>query len=255
MATSNLIIYEPLDSFVEQKDYWESYIEFYELYWGGPPSPFGVWFANEYDNFKKSFSQRIEIDPSEVKDCFFIKDEDGKFYIAPSESETKNNLIYIENIIPVEWFLLFIEDERKSLFSHWGFNAIYYSTKLRSGIERVKTAKDLYEQTISRVPDDIKESEIISILTNLIRGCDQLLGLLSGYDSSGHIILNYGDICTFIHAYTLDNEKSVADLSAFNELISNSEYEKAATSIKILFQKWNEIYENASGQSSGKPIQ
>ncbi len=255
MATSNLIIYEPLDSFAEQKDYWESYIEFYELYWGGPPSPFGVWFANEYDNFKKSFSEKIGIDPSEVKDCFFISDEEGRYYIAPAESETHNNLIYIENIIPIEWFLLFTEDERKSLFSHWGFNAVYYSTKLQNGLDRVQSAKTLFEQTINSVPDDIKESEIISILTGLISGCDQLLGLLSGYDSSGHIILNYGDICTFIHAYTLDNEKSVGELAAFTELLKQSEYEKANTSIKILFQKWNEIYENASGQSSNRPIQ
>jgi len=83
MATSNLIIYEPLQVFGTESDYWKSYIEFYELYWGGPPSPFGVWFGNEYENFQKSLSERINVEQSEIKDCYFLKDEDGSYYIAP----------------------------------------------------------------------------------------------------------------------------------------------------------------------------
>lgn len=255
MATSNLIIYEPLDAFGQQSDYWKGYIDFYELYWGGPTSPFGVWFGNEYENFRKSLSERINVDESEIKDCFFLKDDDDGYFVAPVESDVKNYLIYIDNIIPVEWFLLFSEDERKSLFSHWGFNAIYYSTKLQTALDRLDSSKSVFEKALDSIPDEIKESEIISILDNLINGCEQLNKILNGYDKKGHIILNYGDICSYIHTYTLDNEKSVAEMSAFIELIKNSEYEKANTAIKILFQKWNEIFQNASGQSSEKPVQ
>ena len=255
MATSNLIIYEPLEIFGLESDYWKSYIEFYELYWGGPPSPFGVWFGNEYENFQKSLSKRLNIEPSEIKDCFFIKDENGGCLIAPIRSEEQNHLIYIENIIPVEWFLLFSEDERKSLFSHWGFNAIYYATKLKTGLGRVQSSKSLFEKTVNSFPPDIKQSEIVSILNGIINGCDQLINLLSGYNNNGHIILNYGDICSFIHPYTLDNEKSVGEVGRFIEFLKSSEYEKASTAIKILFQKWNEIFQNASGQTSNKPVQ
>jgi hypothetical protein len=255
MATSNLIIYEPLGTFGLESEYWKSYIEFYELYWGGPTSPFGVWFGNEYKNFRKSLSERINVPESDIKDCYFLKDDDGSYFIAPIQSDIQNYLIYIENIIPVEWFLLFREDERKSLFSHWGFNAIYYSTKLQTGLSRVESSKSLFQKTLNSISPEIKESEIISILSSLIDGCEQLINLLSGYNIKGHIILNYGEICSYIHTYTLDNEKSVKDICVFIELLKNSEYEKANTAIKILFQKWNEIFNNASGQSTNNPVQ
>lgn len=255
MATSNLIIYEPLQVFGTESDYWKSYIEFYELYWGGPPSPFGVWFGNEYENFHKSLSERINVEQSEIKDCYFLKEEDGSYFIAPIQSDLGNHLIYIENIIPVEWFLLFAEDERKTLFSHWGFNAIYYGTKLQTALLRVESSKSLFEKTLNAIPAEIKESEIIGILNSLINGSEQLINLLQGYNNSGHIILNYGDICSYIHIYTLDNERSVAEVCTFIELLKKSEYEKANTTMKILFQKWNEIFNNASGQSASKPVQ
>src|SRR3990172_9280505 len=38
MAQSFLILYEPLDSLVEKREYWNNYITFYEKYWGGPTS-------------------------------------------------------------------------------------------------------------------------------------------------------------------------------------------------------------------------
>ncbi|NIP30729.1 MAG: hypothetical protein GTN99_05800, partial [Candidatus Dadabacteria bacterium] len=107
MATSNLIIYEPLSAFGQQSDYWKNYIEFYELYWGGPTSPFGVWFGNEYENFRRSLSERIDVPESDIKDCFFLKDDEGGYFVAPVESDVQNYLIYIENIIPAEWFLMF----------------------------------------------------------------------------------------------------------------------------------------------------
>jgi len=236
MATSNLIVYEPIELFGLESDYWKSYIEFYELYWGGPPSPSGVWFGNEYETFRKSLSEHINVDESELKDCFFLKDEENSYFIAPIQSNLQNHLIYTENIIPIEWFLLFSEDERKSLFSHWGFNAIYYNTTMQLGLERVKSSKCIFENVINTNPKEINESEIINILKNLINGCEQLLNLLNSYNIKGHIILNYGDICDYIQIYTLDNEKSVKDISTFIELLKKSDYEKANTTIKILFR-------------------
>jgi len=255
MATSNLIIYEPLEAFGKLSDYWKSYIEFYELYWGSAPSPFGVWFGNEYKNFVTSLAERIDMDEADIKDCYFLKDKEGRYFLAPMEADEKNHIIFVENIIPEEWFLLFRGDERKSLFSHWGFNAIYYKTELKKGLERVEQAKQVYEKSLSEMPSDIKESELFSILQGLIENCDHLISLLSEYHSESHIILNYGDICALIHTYTIDNERSVDEIGRFTEFLSNKEYEQANKSIKMLFQKWQEIYENATGQATEKHLQ
>ena len=106
MAKSTLVLYEPLGSMTENSYYWTEYVQFYEQYWGGPTSPFGVWFGNEYESFIRALSGHLGIDAGEVEHCFFTKDEDGKYYIAPFNS--KSNLFFCENFIPVEWFILFM---------------------------------------------------------------------------------------------------------------------------------------------------
>ena len=78
VAQSLLIVYEPFDSFVENKGYWNEYITFYENYWGGPTSPYGVWFGKEYETFREALTNYLGIDDHEIEDCFFMKDKDGR---------------------------------------------------------------------------------------------------------------------------------------------------------------------------------
>ena len=115
MATSTLVVYEPLISFGENGEYWKEYSAFYEKYWGGPTSPFGVWFGNEYENYRTALSEHLGMDDENIQDCFFLK-KDEDYYVAPLKDST--NVFSFENSIPPEWFVLFDESERKNFYSH-----------------------------------------------------------------------------------------------------------------------------------------
>ncbi|MFA9408115.1 MAG: hypothetical protein ACERKJ_04685, partial [Candidatus Dadabacteria bacterium] len=67
-----------------------------------------------------------------------MKNEEGKYFVAPMYS--KSNTAHSENIIPIDWFVLFSEEERKSLYTHWGFNAIHYDTSIDTALDRIKQA-------------------------------------------------------------------------------------------------------------------
>jgi len=253
MATSSILIYEPIDSFRDKSNYWKEYAYFYEQYWGGPTSPLGIWFGNEYEAFRNALSSHLGLDKEEIEDCYFMKDKDGKYYIAPMYS--KSNSSHSENIIPVDWFILFREDERKSLYTHWGLNAIHYDTVIGTAIDRVDEAM----QILSKCFENHDETQIKSLFANnltvMSHSLSDLRTWFSGFDRSGFIVLNYGDICSFINPATLKNEQSVREIWEFLNQLNNGELEKASTSLRILFQKWEGIRAQASGEIEESTLQ
>ncbi len=253
MAISSILIYEPIESFRDKEYYWREYADFYEKYWGGPTSPLGVWFGNEYENFRKSLSEHLGMDDGDIEDCYFMKDKEGKYYVAPIRS--RSNTAHAENIIPIDWFLLFNEDERKSLYTHWGFNAIHYDTRIETALSRI----DLAMQILSGCFEDNDGDKIKTLfgdnLTVLSHSLGDLQTWFSGFDPSGFIVLNYGDICSFIHPSTLKNEKSVEEMWGILHLLNQGKLEEASSAIKVLFQKWEELRAKASGEVSESTLQ
>lgn|GEM_PF-499626 len=253
MATSTLIIYEPIDSFRDKSSYWLEYAKFYENYWGGPTSPLGVWFGNEYRAFQQALANHLGIDEQEIEDCFFMKDDQHKYYVAPVSS--KANILSSENIIPLDWFMLFAEDERKALFTHWGLNAIHYDTAIKQAICRIFEAEAIL--------GNYSDSEDLGIFTalhpgnveHMKKGLSDLRAWLSGFDPSGFIVLNYGDICSIIHPYTLDNERSVSEIWGVLRLLEEGKAKEADSSLVILLQKWGEIRSKAEGNIDTSTIQ
>ncbi|MGH7885974.1 MAG: hypothetical protein ACRENO_09805, partial [Thermodesulfobacteriota bacterium] len=143
MAQSVLMVYEYLDA-LRESEYWEQYINFYQKFWDGPATPQSSWWGREYQEFRESLSNHLGLDKKYIKDCFFMKDKDDKYYICPIGSDVKNlNILATENMIPYEWFLLFGDEEKSYFFTHTGFgaihhDAIYYSTKIMQSLERIK---------------------------------------------------------------------------------------------------------------------
>lgn len=253
MATTTLIIYEPIENFKEKQSYWQSYVQFYEKYWGGPPSPLGVWFGNEYNIFRRKLSEELDIDEEELVDCFFLRDDKGKYYIAPPGND--KNIFSNRDFIPIEWFYLFSENERKELHSHWGFNAIHYTASLSDAVERLSSALAVIDE--AREDDQIKQVDatLKPQLDMISSGINNLLELLSSFDNTGFIVLNYGDICSVIHPYTLKNEKSVQEVSDLIEMLENKKYRDAASFLGIFSEKWDEIRRKCSGEIDKTPIQ
>ena len=65
-------------------------------------------------------------------------------------------------------------------------------------------------------------------------------------DDDSLLILNYAELNTIIHEFTLKNENSVQDLWILFNNLNEKKYEKAASDLKIYKQKWDEISKKAS---------
>jgi hypothetical protein len=87
------------------------------------------------------------------------------------------------------------------------------------------------------------------------QGLSELQAWFSGFDKSGFVVLNYGELCSFLHASTLKNERSVGEMWEFLHLLSKGQLEDAAASLKILFQKWEDIRTKTSGNIDKSTIQ
>lgn len=253
MARSTLIVYEPSGSFRDKSSYWLEYAKFYENYWGGPTSPLGVWFGNEYKAFQQALARHMGIDEQEIEDCYFMKDDKGEYYIAPASS--KANIFSSENVIPLDWFMLFTEDERKTLFTHWGLNAIHYDAVIGDALKRIAKA----ESILDSYADSQDKASFTALhpgnIEYMKKGLSELKNWLSGFDPKGFIVLNYGDVCSLIHPYTLDNERSVDEIWGILRMISEGKFNEADSSLMILLQKWDEIRAKAEGEIDTTPLQ
>lgn len=245
MAKSTLVVYEPVEM-TDKAYYWKEYAEFYEKYWGGPTSPFGVWFGNEYESFVQAMAAHLGIDKNEVEHCFFTKDDDGKYYIAPFRS--KSNLFFSENFIPLEWFVLFGAEDRQTLYTHWGFNALYYNTRIGTAMERLDAAAAVVSESIKSGSGIGKEHGFD--LETFLMSLRDLKSWLSGYDPSGFIVLNYGELCAMINPYSLERERSVEEAWAFIGQLREGKFDEAASSLKAFLQKWDDIRSTASADAA-----
>ena len=71
----------------------------------------------------------------------------------------------------------------------------------------------------------------------------------------GSIILNYGDICTYIHLLTLQNEKSVEEITNFIKLLKENKIDEADSSLRIFSQKWEDIRHKCEGDQDSELLQ
>ncbi|NIP29579.1 MAG: hypothetical protein GTO02_04420 [Candidatus Dadabacteria bacterium] len=251
MPFSTLIVYQPLESFGEDLEYWKKYVEFYENYWGGPTSPFGMWFGNEYNSFKKALSDHIGIDVDKISDCLFMKNENNNYFVAPINDSS--NLFSSENIVPLEWFILFSEDERKNFFSHWGFNSIHYDTTLSLSAKRIENCNKIISD--NKLMELLGNNPLKPFLSDLSSSLVNLDNWMNQFNSDSNLILNYGDICTYIQPQTLKYENSVNDLYTIIELIKNKKFNEAELNLKIFFQKWDDIRNKCMGNVDNVTIQ
>jgi hypothetical protein len=253
MAKSTLVLYEPLGDLTEKSYYWNEYVQFYEQYWGGPTSPFGVWFGNEYESFVNALSENLGMAKDEIEHCFFTKDEEGKYYIAPYMS--KANLFFCENFIPFEWFVPFSEEDRQTLYTHWGFNALHYDTRVRIALGRLGEAEKIVADAISQQSRPLDASARAYLAEHLSKGLAELEAWLSGFDPGGFLVLNYGELCSVINPYSLENERSVGETWKFLRLLKEGNYGEAGGSLRTLLQKWEDIRSYASGNLDKSTLQ
>ncbi|HWP92216.1 MAG TPA: hypothetical protein VNN20_08480 [Thermodesulfobacteriota bacterium] len=261
MARSTLIIYEPLDRFRDKQNYWSTYISFYEQYWDSPSSPRGVWFGREYDEFRESLAIQLDVDPELIEDCFFIRDERGSHYLAPIGSTITPHLLISENHIPMEWFLLFKDEERKFLYTHTGFGAIqcdgiYYDSKVNRSRERLEAAYLTLNDVLKNYKGpDSQSFSLFPRLKQLRTGVANLQTWLGGFDQSGYVILDYGELNGLINPQAMQNERSVKEIWDLLSYVKDGQMAEAISVMSVTFEKWEIIRRKASGSSEKFTIQ
>ncbi|MEM7009498.1 MAG: hypothetical protein AAF462_10230 [Thermodesulfobacteriota bacterium] len=245
MAISVLMVYQPIESTKDKESYWRSYVDFYEKFWDGPATPQSSWFGRDYEEFRKSLSNHLGLNIKDLQDCFFLKDEDGKYYIVPVGSKVNINLFSAENFIPFEWFLMFSKDEKNYFYTHTGFgaiqhDAIYYKGEVNEALKRLTESKANIEIAINSL--DPADSQYLSdALKELGENIENLENWISGFDPKSFIILNYGEICAHIEPNSMKNEDSVTEIHNVLTLAAQGKLDEAQSAFTYLASKWNEI--------------
>lgn len=251
MALSVLMVYEPVSSTRDKENYWRSYISFYEKFWDGPATPQSAWYGRDYDEFRGALAKELGLEKKEIQDCFFMKDSEGNYYVVPVGAKVNLNIFSAENFIPIEWFLMFEGGEKKYFYTHTGFgaihhDAIYYNTRIEDALKRLKDAVRQIDAAIEH--EGGAPTQILSeTLTDIKRGVLNVADWLSGFDASGYVLLNYGEICSHIEPDSMKNEDSVSELRHAVRLAGEGMFEEAESSLRILLGKWDEIQKAASG--------
>jgi len=252
MALSVLMVYEPVESTRDKQSYWRSYISFYEKFWDGAATPQSSWYGSEYEEFRESLSEQLGMSKSEIEDCFFMKDEEGKYYLVPVGSKVNLNLFSAENFVPLEWFLMYEGEEKKYFYTHTGFGAIHHDAIYYNA--RVETALGRLDENIADIDKALEHSggDMLSdTLRDIREGAVNVRDWLGGFDPGGFILLNYGEICSHIEPDSMRNEDSVSELKAVLKLAAEGKSEEARISLTMLLSKWEEINRAATGARPG----
>ena len=245
MPSCYLQVYENIKNTGDDQKYWEEYTSFYEQFWGGPTSPYGLWFGNEYSAFEESLCEHMQIQKKDIKQCLFIK-ENNEYYICPSEENSKNKLYsyLVNNLVPLHWFLLFTEEQKKVFKTHWGFGAIHYTSTIKNGLKMIKDGNDL-KVSINEMENPAKEA-FIKIFDEL----STTENWLSEFKTDSILILNYGDLLANLPQSSLDKEDSVSILSDIKILIKEKSFSDSEKLLNFLIERWLKIeFSNKKSES------
>ena len=257
MALSVLMTYEPLEKTGERYDYWRNYISFYERFKDGPATPNTAWYGSEYDAFRESLSKELGIDKRLIEDCFFMKDEEGKYYVTPVGQKTNPNIFSAENFIPLEWFLMYDGPEKKYFFTHTGFGAIkqdciYYVTRVGSALGRLEAAVSDIDSFMAS-PELAGSPTLAGILSDLKSGGENLTHWLKGFDRESFVLLNYGEMSSRIDPDQMKNEDSVSELRLVIDLARDGSTVDGEKVLAMLLSKWEGINRTFSEDTEKPP--
>lgn len=182
--------------------------------------------GGEYEEFRISLAERLGLSKEHIKNAFFIRDEDNRYYVCPVGDEVNMNIMASENTIPYEWFLMFDPGEKDYFYTHTGFgaiqqDAIYYKTKI----------------------------------SDSLAGIENIRNWLTGFSGEAVVILNYGEICGLIDRNSFRNENSIGKIHDVPDMLNQEDFSGADTSLKLLNDKWSEIYVKSSSDTSNKVLQ
>ena len=179
----------------------------------------------------------------------FTKHENGEYYLTPLGVDSDKYIQESDNLIPPQWFFLFENSEKKFFYSHAGDGAvqpdgIYYNTDSASSKKRLE---EIIE-SLSNVDQTQIPKELDFFIKELQFGLSEILLWISKFSDDSMIVLNYAELTSVIHEFTLKNENSVEDLWVISKSICDGDYDKASSNLRIYKQKWEEISSKCGAQ-------
>lgn len=255
MAKSMLIVYEPVDRFGRMSEYWKRYVNFYEQYWGGPTSPYGVWFGNEYSDFREKLSSVLEVPDEEIQDCLFMKGKDGGYLISPFRSFKNAYILDSDNYIPLPWFIPFDDGEREFFYTHMGFGRIHYATGLGKGASRINEADRIIEDSFKRYGGEENSHPLFMKLKKIQSGLFSLKSWLSEFDEEGYLVLDYGELCSFLSPYTLNSDRSSKEIRDMLSNLEKDDMEQCRLALGLFLQKWETVKQKVTSDITDRGAQ
>lgn len=250
MAYSYLLIYEPLTIFGKKKDYWNHYINFHENYWGGPSSPYGVFFGNDFENFRKSLSAYLEIDENKIEDCYFMKDDRGKYYVSLHNPPVGTYILSSKNQIPLQWFIMFNHTKKKSFSTRLDFNRIHFLSGINSSVVRLNEAIEIIKNHYGSDQKNNLSIKTGKLVETIYNGMFELRTWIQGFDPEGYILLDYGELCSFADPSFIKNENSVFEIhEAIRELNANN-VDIFESKLGNIVDNWNKLSKKISNRIS-----
>ena len=162
------------------------------------------------------------------------------------EENSKNKLYsyLVNNVVPLHWFLLFTEEQKKVFKTHWGFGAIHYASTVKGGLEMIKDGDNL-KPLLNDMENPTKQTFVkifdeLSITANW----------LSEFKTDSILILNYGDLLANLPPASLDKEDSVSILSDIKILIREKSFSDSEKLLNFLIERWLKIeFSNKKSES------
>ena len=129
-------------------------------------------------------------------------------------------------------------------------DSIYYNTRVKDAAQRLKESIADLEDALSELGGKSAYPTLGEMLSATKEGVENLLGWLSGFDGTGFVLLNYGELCGYIVQDTLKNEDSVTEIRRAIELAADGNYEASESALRVLESKWEEIRAAAMGSQT-----
>lgn len=128
--------------------------------------------------------------------------------------------------VPIRWFTLFRDDERRLAEDEHGEMRLRYMTTTRRAMRRAENAIPI-----------LRRSDLGAIGEMLV----DLHQWMASFDARSLVELDYGGLCSFLTWDEMDDDRSVADVQDALDALSRHEGAHAAQMYQDVLTRWAEI--------------
>ena len=116
-------------------------------------------------------------------------------------------------------------------------------------------SESILSEAVNNRNEELGKFPELNKLHYILEGIKNMVLWLKGFSDDGVVMLNYGEICSFIEPDSMKNEDSVGDIRQIIENLSSGDFGLAESNLKLLDFKWADIASKASGEIESRSLQ